>query len=420
MILMQSGRVQEAEERCREALALQKKILGPEHATTQQTEGLLRLLLDMQKKSTEAEKISTVSSEAKNPEQEEIAAANKKAELAVAAMSRQKFAEAEAALRAALPVFEKAFGRKRQDVIGVRILLARTLLQNDKPTEAAQVTGELLADCRSVFGNQSSYLSNILILQALALQYDGKLSEAESALQEEITNAKGQTTDGKNVNVAMGLLLLASIKAEQGKLDDRDRMIGEAISMIQTAPKNIILGSCQMIETTAKYLMKRGRYGDAEAVEQVVVSSVRQLIGRDSDELAWVLTTYSWMESDAGKLVEAEASAREAWAIRQKILPPGHWLIATAEYSVAEWLYKQKKIDESEASFLDTFANLQIHGPENSDPRYNFWRERLMYSADYLKQIYTDKGQPEKAAEWKAKSAMYKVADETKDAAEQK
>jgi tetratricopeptide (TPR) repeat protein len=401
-------------------VALQKKILGPEHAMTQQTEGLLRVLLEMQKKSTEAEKISSPPAPTGNQEQADVNGANQKVERAIAAIAQKKFAEAEAALREALPVFEIAFGRQRQDVIGVRILFARTLLQSDKPTEAAKTAGELLADCRSVFGNQSSYLSNILILQGSALQCDGKLSEAAAALEEAIANAKGQTTDGENVNVAMGLLTLASVKAEQGKLNDRDRMIADATAMMQTVPRNMKFGMCQTVEATANYLRKSGRFGDAEAVEQVVVSSVRQLLGLESDELAWTLTTYAWMENEAGKYIEAESSAREALAIRQKILPSGHWLIWSAQYAVAECLFKQKKFDQSEALFLETFANLHAHGPENADPRYSYWQGRMRYASEYLKRIYTEKGQPDKAAEWNAKIAYYTVADETNGAAEQK
>jgi serine/threonine protein kinase len=422
LILQQSGRLQEAETQYREVLALQKKVLGNEHPATRQTESMLALLLQMQRKSAEAEVVQQDSSAPQSTQagNDEVAAAGKKADQAMAAMAQEKFDLAETNLREALPVFEKAFGASHQAVINTRFFLIQVLLRQNKPVEAEPIARDLLAVCRKTYGNNNNFVANALASLATSLQAQGKLTETETVLHESLSIAQAQSPDGKNPGVASVLLLLATVKAEQTKLDDRDRLVNEAAEMIRPLPDNLKAGLYKSVETVAKTLKDQGRHADAVMVEQVAVALVRNLFGTESDITAWALTTSAWMQNAAGQFTAGEASAREAAAIRRKLLPTDHWLVYAAEYVAGESLMGQKNYAGAEPLLRSVFAGMKMHGPENSDPLYSFWRDRMKYTANLLVQIYEATGQADKVGEWKKQAAEYTVPDAAKDASANK
>ena len=410
-ILHQSGRMQEAEIQYREVRALQKKVLGKDHPATLQTESMLTFLLQQQRKSAEAEAVQRESFTTQNTQagNDEVAVAGKKADFALAALSQEKFAVAETNLREALPVLEKALGGSHQDVIGTRFLLIQALLRLNKPAEAERIARDQLTACRMAYGDSNSFVGMTQTWLAMSLQAQGKLTETESVLRESLPIVQAQTPDGKGPGVASVLLLLATVKAEQIKPDDRDRLSSEAIEMMRPWPENLKMGVCGPLEGLANMLKDQGRLADAVAVEQVGLTAIRKLFGADHDRTAWALTTFAWMQNAAGQLTEGEATAREAVSLRKKILPADHWLIAAAEFTVGESLKMQKKYAEAEPLLLSVFANMKTHGPENSDFLYSFWRDRMKYTAGFLTEIYEATGQPAKVLEWKAKAAEYTV-----------
>ena len=415
LILQQSGRPQEAEAQYREVLALQKKVLGKDHPATLQTESMLTVLLQQQRKSAEAEAVQQESAASQNTQagNDEVAVAGKKADFAVAAMSQEKFAVAEKNLREALPVLEKALGGSHQAVIGTRFLLIQALLRLNKPAEAEPIARDLLAVCRKAYGNNNNFVANALSLLATSLQAQGKLTETETVLRESLAIAQAQSSDGKSPGAASVLLLQATVKAEQLKLDDRDRLINEAVEIMRPLSESMQRGLTKSTESVATMLKEQGRFSDAVAVEQVLIIVIRKLFGTDNDHTAWDLTTFAWMQNAAGQYIEGEATAREAVAIRRKILPPNHWLISAAEFTIGESLLKQKKYAEAETLLLAVFANMKIHGPENSDFMFSFWRDRMKYTAGFLMQIYEATDQPDKVAEWTKHRDEYTVANAT-------
>ena len=411
-IFHQSGRLAEAEVQYREVLVLQKKVLGSDHPTTRQTEVLLAQVLKQQNKSAEAASLQQANAAPlPQPGGEEVAAAGKKTDQAMAAMGQQKFSEAETNLREALPVLEKALGSSHQVVIGTRFLLTQALLQQKKYPEAESIAHDLVAICRQAFGNNSLYVANTLALLATSLQVQGRLPEAETALREALVIGQTQSSDGKNASVAATLVALATVKAMQTEPDLRDRLISEAAEMMRLLPDNLKRIMHKPAEMLAVALKDQGKLGDAVAVQQVALALVRQLYGTESDNTALVLNTFAWIQNSAGRLTEGEATAREAVVIRRKLFPADHWQISAAEFTVAECLFKQKKYPEAEALFIAVFAGLKKHGPENSDPWFAFWRDRMKYTANYLVELYEAISQPDQAAEWKKQRADYTVGD---------
>jgi serine/threonine protein kinase/tetratricopeptide (TPR) repeat protein len=88
----------------------------------------------------------------------------------------------------------------------------------------------------------------------------------------------------------------------------------------------------------------------------------RKRFGNDSDETAWGLGTLAvmlWEQHGEGKLAEAEASIREAIAIRQRIHGDDHLYIGWDYKMLGRVLYSEDKLKEAEASYRTALATME-------------------------------------------------------------
>ena len=307
---------------------------------------------------------------------------------------------------------EKALGGTHQGVIGIRIVLAQALVQLGKFAEAEAVAQDLLAAVRKAFGDKSSIVESALVAVAVPAQMQGRLADAETVLREALGISKQLTPDGENANVAAVLLQLATVKAAQGASRSETELLRtEAANIARKLPASAVRsveGACDMM---FEVLMKFDKHAEAEPIQRVLMAYVRQVGDGESEELAWRLTTLTWVLNLNGKYEEGEAVAREAEEMRLKLLPYHDWRIYAAEFSIAESLLGRKKYAEAEAVLLALPANLKRQGPAGDSPFYGFWKNLFKYDAEKLHQLYTETNQPAKAAEWKKKADDFAAAE---------
>jgi hypothetical protein len=99
---------------------------------------------------------------------------------------------------------------------------------------------------------------------------------------------------------------------------------------------------------------------------------------------------------DLHRAGEAEPLFRECLRLRRESLPPGHWLIASAESMLGECLTAERRYAEAEALLLRSRSSLESSRGSSGDPRVVQATERLVT-------LYDAWGKPAKAAEWRAK-----------------
>ena len=415
VILQMQGRLPEAETVLREAIALGLKVLGKDHPMIANLRAMLVQLLQQQHKNTEAEalqkEVVTVATPAPTPGTEEIAAADKKTRVAMAAMQQQKFDEAEKNLREALPVLEKSLGSSHQAVIGLRDALSYALVQQGKFAEAEAVLRDLLPIIRKDFGDKSTIVATTLLTLAISTQLQGKLVEAETVLHEALAINKQQTADGENANVAMVLLQLATVKATQGATESEIGLLRtQAIEIIRKLPASMAPTVPNRCDLMFNLLMKYDKTAQAEPIERVLVAAIRQFLGNENEPLADKLMSLNWVLQRNGKHAEAGAVAREAMEIRKKLLPRDDWRVYAAEFKVGQSLYELNQYAEAETILLEVFSGLSKHGPDERDPQYGFWKDHFGWTAGALAQVYEATKQPDKLAEWKRKHDEYTAA----------
>ena len=92
---------------------------------------------------------------------------------------------------------------------------------------------------------------------------------------------------------------------------------------------------------------------------------------------------------DEGRAREAEPALRESLALRRAALPPGHWLLASAESVLGACLTQQRRYSEAEALLLPAHDRLaSALGPAH---------ERVVESRRRLLDLYTRWGRADRA-----------------------
>ncbi len=92
-----------------------------------------------------------------------------------------------------------------------------------------------------------------------------------------------------------------------------------------------------------------GRYADAERSFHLALKAATSL--DDQQGVAWILDALASVASDQARFREAERLARQALAIRERVLEPDHRDLGASFNTLAEIYSAQRKDEEAEAYF---------------------------------------------------------------------
>jgi tetratricopeptide (TPR) repeat protein len=143
---------------------------------------------------------------------------------------------------------------------------------------------------------------------------------------------------------------------------------------------------------------QEGDYARAESVAAEVLTSRRHRSGSQNPNTVSSALDLGLACASEGKFTESEALAREALEFYQKE-EPDDWQRYRAESVLGASLAGEKKFAEAEPLLSEGYQGMLARRDRIAIPdRYHLDRAR-----EWLVQLYSAWGKPEKAAEWKKK-----------------
>jgi serine/threonine protein kinase/tetratricopeptide (TPR) repeat protein len=240
-ILLEEGNYVEAEKMQRETLAAQRRVLGPEHPDTLHTMSRLAGLLMLQARYEEAEKLyrETLEIERRVFGAEHPDTLNSMTNVAMilsfegdtgehGQSDQSRSLEAEKLARESLALHTRVMGSDHPDTLNVMVYLAAILRQEKRLAEAENLSRETLASYRRVFGPEQ--IDTLVVMGNLAavLTDQAKYSEAEQLYRK--TRAIQQRVLGpENPDTALSTYSLGCLAALQGHREEALALLGEAI-----------------------------------------------------------------------------------------------------------------------------------------------------------------------------------------------
>ena len=230
--LAQQGRFTVAETLQREALTIQRKLLGNDNPDTAWTLNNLAWILREQGKLTEAEAFQRQAVELarKASKSEQLDIATSLLGLGYILEREHQFSPAESIYREILEIQRKSYGNENQKVADTLQLLGDTLAHEGKMVEAETVERQSLAIQKELPVNNQIQLGATLSSLAWTLRDQGKLAEAETTQRESLELSR-KTRGAEHPEVAYRLVDLATILEMQNTLAEAEAICGEALAL---------------------------------------------------------------------------------------------------------------------------------------------------------------------------------------------
>jgi serine/threonine protein kinase/tetratricopeptide (TPR) repeat protein len=345
----------EAERLDRQTLDTRRKLLGHDHANVARS--LLRLARvvrngDLAQAEALDREAAAIYRKLHHPELGDALR-----DLALVLVYENKFSEADAPNQEALSVFRKAPGDHRLEIAMTLVRLGSIRRGQGKLAETEKLMLDQLPIIRQLGTSQDLFF--ILGEVGGVLLEDGKLPQAEEAHKEALAIARRIYRDTHLSYFASALRGLATVLEREGKFDDAETLLQEALSVLRNAPGDHGLDIAETLRPLASLRRDQGRKAEAENIIEAQVTILRGVGGtpRDLLDALWQL---GYLLQQETKLSQAEAVFREAlMRARRNDQGTDHPYLARALYNLSALLVQEAKLDEGEALQQETLEVLQ-------------------------------------------------------------
>jgi len=400
-ILVQEGKLDEGEALQRETLEVLRKTLGDQRLNIAIGLFQLGLIRGEQGKMAEAEKLMVE----QLPVLRELDLPNRFVwdvdALAKLLMGERKFDEAEAQQQEALRVLRKVPGDQRleiakvlgqigaircgqgrlteaekmiteqlptlrelgdpKDVAWSLATLSRLLKDERKLVQAEEAARETLAMQRGFYPPNHHHLYNPILFLAECLCAEGKLDESETYVQEALAILRKAPGDHR-LEIARALGQFASIRRQQGRKIEAEKILKERTSVLRElgASKDLLMA----LGEQGYFLSNEARLPEAEAIFRESLTVARHNDGgKDGGDLAWALNNLSRVLVQEGKLDEGEALQQETLEILRKTTGDQRLNIAIGLFQLGDIRHARGKMAEAEKLMIEQLPTLRQLDP---------------------------------------------------------
>ncbi len=354
----------EAESVARQAIAMQRRLRGPD--SLQEAVSLLNL----------CDILRNVGSDSSGDER------------------ARKLAEAEEMGRAAVAIRRKLLGDANDDTAWALVTLSITLNVEGKLAEAEGAIRQAYGIRMRLHGEEHPYTASDMMYLALVLNSQGKYSEAEECCSKSVTIMEKLDGKGKLAQENLHHFWGNALRG-QGKLSEAEAHYRESI---QIGTREVGVDNVDVADgltDLAGLLKDEGKLIDARQCAEQAVDRYRRFPSRTM-QLSAALALLAGIEVRNEEFAAAESEARECLEIREKRIPDD-WRTFNTRSVLGAALLGQRKYAESESLLLSGYEGLKQR--EATIPRTG--KSRLKEAAEYLVRLYEASDQPDKAAQWK-------------------
>jgi eukaryotic-like serine/threonine-protein kinase len=399
LVYYMQGKYPQAEELHKQALDIQSRVLGPEHPDTAHTMSALAVIYYAESKYSQAEELDkqTLDIERRvlGPEHPETLYCMHN--LAIVYYREGKYLEAEELDKQTLDIQRRVLGPEHPQVISSMNDLASAYYSEGKYAEAESLYSEALElQRRSVKPEDPLTLS---ITQNLANVYEaqGKYAPAEALLKNTL-EIQGRVLGPEHPDTLVCAHNVAVIWQLQGKFTQAEPLFLKTIESSQRtlgAEHSLTLAT---VAALSEMYQREGKDSLAETYAAQALKGQRHAFGSESLDTINSVTDLALAYVSQRKFSESEPLAREAVAFyRSK--QSDEWNGFYAESLLGASLAGEKKYSDAEPLLLKGYEGMLARRDRIGVPdRYYLDRGR-----EWLVQLYSAWGKPEKAAAWKKK-----------------
>ena len=258
--------------------------------------------------------------------------------------------------------------------------------------EAQQHLTEAVRLRRQLLGPRHPDLAKSLNNLALVLRSRNRLDETEPLYREALTIERG-VWGPAHPAVLTDQFNLGAMLREQERLDEAEPILREVVQLRRKTigPEHKDLAAS--VNALGDLLRGQGRLDEAEPLILEGLSMRRKLAGPDDASVGTSLLTLAMLRRDQMRLDEAQRAARDAMRILEQKRRPGHYLRALGASVLGEILGRGGRFDEAQPLLLTGFNELQQNGDASAARR----REAIVR----LVALYESWGKSDETDRWR-------------------
>jgi serine/threonine-protein kinase len=240
---------------------------------------------------------------------------------------------------------------------------------------------------------QKNSLGVAQAILALTLADQGKFEEAIKIVREKIETIRGKKQEA-SPELAANLTGLGSFLLENGQAAESLENLREAEAIYRKRYSDANLQLGDNLRLQAQAFFDGGKHSEAEARINETLKIYRAATNPQFINYATALMVEGFIYSQTGRIAEAEKLLREAVRIRSENMPETHFLRATANGALGEFLTAQTRFPEAEPFLLASHESLKKSQAANSP--------RMKRALQRLANLYEAWNKPEQAAPYRA------------------
>jgi tetratricopeptide (TPR) repeat protein len=367
--LDERGRYTEAEPLLERALAIRKRVLGPDHPDVARSLSSLAEVNWNQGRYAEAqplvERALAIREAALGPDHPDVAYSLNN--LANLYRQQSRHAEAEPVYERSLAIRERALGPDHQDVADVLIDLALVYRHQGHSVEAQSLNERALATWERAFGPDHPKVAVGLNNLAAVYNDQGRYAEAEPLCERALAIWE-RALGPDHARVAWPLENLAFAYFKQGRYAEAEPLWERALAIRERALGPDHLDVAPSLNGLANVYLKQGRYAEAEPLHERSLAIREAALGPDHPDVAYSLSHLANVYLKQGRFVEARALHERALAIRERAHPLVQAGVAHSLNNLANVYLKQGRFVEAQPLFERALAIREpALGPDHPD-----------------------------------------------------
>jgi serine/threonine protein kinase/tetratricopeptide (TPR) repeat protein len=393
------GKYAQSETLHEEALRIRRRVLGPEHPDTLSTMNNLAVAYSDQGKFAQAEVIQSQLLEIERrilgPEHPDTLASMNN--LAVTYGDEGKYAQAELLDNQALGIRRRVLGPEHHETLSSMNNVGMDYLAEAKYEQAEALSSKTVEISRRVLGPE--HPDTLVYIGNLASVYidEGKYAQAE-ALNRETLEIQRRILGPEHRDTLAAMDHLADAYCFQGKYPQADALFSKTLEISRRLLGPEHPDTLGDISDAAFMYQSEGKFALAETYAAQALEGRRHALGSDHPDTMASAADLALALISERKFVGSEPLAREAFEFNQK-KQPDDWQRFRAESLIGASLAGQKNYTEAEPLLLEGYQGMLARKNRMDAPNWY----HIDGAHEWIVQLYTAWGKPEKAAEWRKK-----------------
>jgi CHAT domain-containing protein/tetratricopeptide (TPR) repeat protein len=368
-VLGSQGGYTEAEPLYREALQLNREVLGPRHPQTLASIINLAAVLGSQGRYTEAEPLYR---EALQLHREILGPRNPNTligmnNLASVLESQGRYREAEPLYRETLQLSREVFGPRDPHTLTSMNNLAGMLHDQGRYGEAEPLYRVALQLHREILGPRNPNTLSTMNNLAGVLDSLGRYGEAEP-LWRETLQLRREVLGPRHPDTLTSMNNLAGVLDSQGRYGEEEPLSRETLQL-----RREVLGprhpdTLTSMNNLASVLDSQGRYDEAESLYRETLQLRREVLGPRHPNTLHSMDNLAGVLDNQRRYEEAEPLLRETLQLNREVLGPRHPATLTVMNNLAFHLGRQGRYGEAEPLYRDAVQlHREVLGPRHPD-----------------------------------------------------